>query len=287
MGTHTVMVLGAISYRTFPVLHIAGLEIETFSAAVGLGVVVGAMVAARHATRRAAVDSWTVYEVAALVSIAGFAGARASWVLSNWDEIGSLVDVVAVWRGGMQFSGGFVAGTLAGAIAMRSMARRDRWVVVDGLGLGLCIGLAFGRVGCYAVGEHLGRPSTFWLAVRYDGGPTREPSLGEGLIYHGVVFHHPALYEFLLLAGLMGALLLIRPRATTGTVIAVYCIVYGTGRFALDFLRVNDRRLAGLTGAQYLMIAIVAAGLWVWISVRKSLRLADDGQPVDVAAASV
>jgi len=58
-----------------------------------------------------------------------------------------------------------------------------------------------------------------------------------------------------------------------GVLMGVFCAWYGAWRFATDFLRVNDERLLGLTGAQLLMIAVVAGGLWVWTSVVPSLEV--------------
>ena len=42
-----------------------------------------------------------------------------------------------------------------------------------------------------------------------------------------------------------------------GTAMAIFCVCYGVCRFASDSLRVNDERVLGLTGAQYLCLALV------------------------------
>lgn len=137
-----------------------------------------------------------------------------------------------------------------------------KWIAADGLSIGTCLAIALGRVGCIAVGEHFGRPSTFLLAVRYDGGIVKETSLGDRPLRLGDTFHHTALYDLLVLATLLAVLLLIARRgASTGQLTAVFCCVYGTCRFLTDFLRVNDERLVGLTGAQFLMLVVVAADL--------------------------
>ena len=76
------------------------------------------------------------------------------------------------------------------------MARSTRWRCR----LLAPIGLAIGRIGCYAVGEHFGRTTSFFLGVRYDGGPTREglepqfPTPADlQLNGVGTVFHQTAL----------------------------------------------------------------------------------------------
>ena len=40
---------------------------------------------------------------------------------------------------------------------------------------------------------------------------------------------------------------------------AIFCGYYGVARFASDSLRVNDERVLGLTGAQYLCLAMLPA----------------------------
>ena len=50
-----------------------------------------------------------------------------------------------------------------------------------------------------------------------------------------------------------------------GWLTATFLLWYGTQRFLTDFLRAYDDTLAGLTGAQYLSIGMVAGGaLLAW-----------------------
>ena len=80
-------------------------------------------------------------------------------------------------------------------------------LVSDGMALGLSVGLAIGRIGCYSVGEHLGGTTGFFLAVHYLGGPTRE-----GPIPIGAHIHNTALYEIILLLPLIWLLFWMRRR---------------------------------------------------------------------------
>jgi len=94
----------------------------------------------------------------------------------------------------------------------------------------------------------------------------------------GTSFHNTALYEmlymFLLFAILGGMVLLARRRGKellTGTLAGIFILYYGIARFLSDSLRVNDERIAGLTGAQWMCIVMVPAGLWILWHVRPSL----------------
>ncbi len=257
--------LAVIPYTTFPVIDLGIVELRTFGLMVGIGVLVGAWLAARHAEAHG-IPREETYRLATRMVVAGVIGARLTWDLTHLDQIDSPLDLIAVWQGGLQFSGGFVAAVAVGYPVFRKWARTLRWRALDGYAYGLVIGLAIGRIGCYSVGEHFGSESSWLLATRYDGGSTREP------ITPGVTFHHTALYEFIYLLLLFGVLTWMRRRPIQpATMIGVFCLVYALCRGATDFLRVNDDTVLGLTGAQYLMLALIPTSAWILARVRPAL----------------
>jgi phosphatidylglycerol:prolipoprotein diacylglycerol transferase len=279
--------LAAIPYTTFPQIDLGPFQLRTFGIMVGAGVLIGAWIAARWSERFGIAADQT-YRVATRMVIGGIIGARLAWVVSHLEQIESPIDVIAIWEGGLQFSGGFAAAVLIGYPMFRQLPLQLRWHALDGYAMGLTIGLAFGRVGCYAVGEHFGRLSSFPLATRYDGGPTRE-QLGDLELSKGMIFHNTSLYEMLYMLALFGALYAIRRRAVTrtGTLIGVFCVTYGVLRFASDSLRVNDERVFHMTGAQYMMIVTFLAGVWILVRVRGVLAAAPDLPAADTASDEV
>jgi phosphatidylglycerol:prolipoprotein diacylglycerol transferase len=203
--------------------------------------------------------------------IAGVIGARITWDITHWSEIESPIDLIAVWNGGLQFAGGFIAAVLVAMPTVRKWSRLLRWQNLDGYAYGLTIGLAIGRIGCIAVGEHFGSHSSWLLAVRYDGGVVRESTLGPNPLEIGSEFHNTAVYELLWMLLLFGILtLLIRRKPAPGTVMGVFCLYYGICRGLSDFLRVNDKTWLALTGAQWMCVALIPTGIWVLTRVRKA-----------------
>ncbi len=254
-----------IPYHTFPSFKVGPITLHTFGLFVALGLVVGSWIFLRHG-RRHGLDVEALSRLAWWIVLAGIVGARLAFVASHHSQFTDRPwAVVALWEGGLEFSGGF----LAAAVVVLWWLRRHRevpgLVLADGVVLGLAVGLAIGRVGCYSVGEHLGHETSFFLAVHYLGGVTRE-----GPIPIGAHVHNTALYEILLLLPLIALLFALRRRgASAGWLTTTFLLWYGLQRFLTDFLRAYDRRVLGLTGAQYVCIGLVVAGLVMAVRLRR------------------
>ncbi len=280
--------LAAIPYTTFPTIDLGFVQLRTFGLMVAAGVLIGAWLAARYGEEHG-IPRDTTYSLAMRMVLAGVIGSRITWVLSHWSELDSPLDAVAIWKGGLQFSGGFVFAVVAGYPVYRHWNRLTRWNSLDGYAYGLSIGLGIGRIGCYSVGEHFGSRTSFPLAVRYDGGSVREDLLGSLPLQKGMVFHQTSLYELLYMLVLFGVLTYVlylrKPRPGPGTAMAIFCAFYGIARFVSDALRVNDERIFGLTGAQYLCLAMLPTSVWIWFRVRTQLlKDIEDGMPVGLPA---
>jgi phosphatidylglycerol---prolipoprotein diacylglyceryl transferase len=260
--------LAAIPYKIFPDIALGPLTLRTFGLMFALGVVFGVGAAVRWGERYG-VSGDEVIGLATRMVVAGVIGSRITWVLTNLDSIDSPLDVIAIWEGGLQYSGGFVAALIVGYPTFRHWSTLTKGRMLDAACLGLTLGIVLGRVGCYSVGEHFGNTTTFFLATRFEGGGTpREP------VAVGEVVHNTALYEAILLLPLAALLwLLMRRRVAPGTAAGVFGIWYAVCRFSLDFLRVNDETVLGLTGAQWTCLVVVLP-LAIYVLVRVRPRMA-------------
>lgn len=263
-----------IPYRTFPEIHLGPVPLHTFGVFVALGILLGVELLARHG-RRYSIPRDDLVRLGAWTMLLALLGSRVSFVLTHASEFADRpLAAFAVWEGGLQFSGGFVVAVPTVLWWFRRHPELPRWAVADGIALGLAAGVAVGRIGCYAVGEHLGGDTSFPLAVHYLGGVTRE-----GPIAVGARIHNTSLYEFLLLLPLVVLLLWLRKRgARPGMMFATFAIWYAVQRFLTDFVRVYDRRVAGLTGAQWLCLALVLGGIAVFVR-RRGARAAEEAGP--------
>lgn len=284
--------IAAIPYTTFPEIELGPLTLRVFGLMVAAGVLIGARLGGGYGERFGVLREDS-YRTGTLMVLAGIIGSRLTWVATHTDAIDKPIDVIAIWEGGIQFSGGFVAALIVGYPMFRKWTRVQRWNVLNGYAWGLTIGMALGRVGCYAVGEHFGRQSDFFLASRYDGGSVREPELGDTLLTQGMTFHNTALYELITLSLLFlvmtGMIVRARRKDTypkPATLVALFMVWAGGARFLLDTLRVNDERALGMTGAQWMSLVMVPYGIYLWVKVRPvvSKLVGADGLPLEAPA---
>jgi phosphatidylglycerol:prolipoprotein diacylglycerol transferase len=254
-----------IPYTTFPHIQIGPIRLQVFGLCVLAGVFVGTLVAGWYGRPRG-LPRDDVLRLAPWLVLAGIVGARLTYVITNFNELGSFWDVFAVWKGGLQFTGGAILATLVALPLLRRLEPVHRWHFADAAALGLTIGQAIGRIGCVAVGEHFGGRTSPPFGLTWRGGPTVE-EMGHPV---GTVIHQTAAYETLHLLVLFVALLVVLRRRSLapGVLIGVFSVWYGVLRFLTDFLRVNDRELFGLTGAQYGCLLLVGVGVWILATTR-------------------
>jgi phosphatidylglycerol:prolipoprotein diacylglycerol transferase len=182
----------------------------------------------------------------------------------------NLLDIFAVWKGGMSFHGGLL-GVLAAMAFFGWRRKRAFFEVTDLIAPCVPLGLASGRIGNFINGELWGRPADASLpwAMVFPQSRTEVP-------------RHPSqLYQF----ALEGVLLFIilwwfsrRPRPT-GTVSGLFLIGYGVFRFIVEYFREPDKDLGlqalDLSRGQWLCVPMVLAGIVLMIvSHRKGAKIA-------------
>lgn len=121
----------------------------------------------RRASRRAGLDPEIMSDVALYALILGVAGARTFFVLHHLDQFrGDFLGVFAIWRGGLEFLGG-VGPAVAFLLFYLHRRKLPMRRYLDILAMGLMIGLAFGRLGCFLNGCCFGRPTDLPWGLRF------------------------------------------------------------------------------------------------------------------------
>jgi len=180
-------------------------------------------------------------------------------------EHGELDDAGA-WFGttGFTFYGGFIAAALG--IAYYVWRQRLSVSYLDAIAAGLPLGLAIGRIGDVINGEHYGRASDFFLAVRNTHPDARTPN-------PDLAYHSGGLYEVLLGAMVFAIVWPLRKRLERPLALMwLMLVLLAIGRFVEFFLRSDSADLAlGLETAQWtslLLLTIALPGAWLTVARR-------------------
>lgn len=199
--------------------------------------------------------------------ITGIVGAKVYYALLNGD-LSLLLD-----RSGLVWYGGFMLAAVAVIWVIRSR-RLPVWQTFDAATLGLALGYAVGRIGCFLVGDDYGRPTDLpWGVAFPEGAP---PSTAANLRAFSVdipasvpasevlTVHPTQLYETAgaLVIWAIGLWLLKKRSQVAGVVGLVVLALMAVERFLVEILRAKDDRFfGGLTMAQLISIGVFFVAL--------------------------
>jgi phosphatidylglycerol:prolipoprotein diacylglycerol transferase len=181
-------------------------------------------------------------------------------------------EILGTIRAGGVFLGGFAAAVVAAIVLLRRY-NLPALASFDVIAPSLALGHAIGRIGCLMAGCCWGAACELPWAITYTN-PVAAENLGTPL--HQPLHPFPvysSLFNFVLYAVLANYF---KRRPIAGSVFATYLILYGTGRFLLEWTRGDAIRgfLFGgaLSTSQVISIALLVSGvgLHVWIRRRRT-----------------
>ena len=262
------------------------LELAPFGFLVGIGIVLGTIIAGRRA-KQLGLSERVVADVALWAVIPGFIGAHLVHQLVYYphelvDHVvnGKLVEgeplrIFMIWKGISSF-GGFIGGTLGVVYYFRKHKELPFLPYADSIIYGFAFAWIFGRLGCTTAFDHPGSPTDFFLGMTYGGDSLDR--FGEPL--HGKVIHNLGFYEALWSVA-MSAFFYSQRKVThfKGWFLAAFVLAYMPFRFMLDFLREVDVRYL-LTPGQWFAIGLCTLGVVLVMKARKKADLlVPDGVP--------
>lgn len=266
-----------IPYVEQPSLRLGPLTIHAF------GVIVAAAVAAgfglgRWRFRRLGLDPRIGEGLAWYVVVVGFLAAHVFSVLFYFpgEVVENPLVLLKVWEDISSFGsilGGLLAVWLYFRVKAPNVDRATRWAYLDVVAFVFPLSLAIGRIACSLAHDHPGTVTNFPLAVSLESSAARDyigavyrdagrlAELPPAPMLAQLGFHDLGWYEFLYLSLVVvpATLFLSRTPRPLGAFLILFILLYMPVRFALDFLRVSDARYAGLTPAQWVALAVLAA----------------------------
>jgi phosphatidylglycerol:prolipoprotein diacylglycerol transferase len=215
------------------------------------------MVLARHLKELGKPADWA-YEVIFAGLIGGVIGSRVDYLIQNWDDVSD--DLL-----GNLFSGSglvWFGGLVGGALGVILWAWRRGFLglqLLDVCAVPLALGYAIGRVGCQLSGDgDYGVESDLPWAMAYP----------DGTVATTEEVHPTPIYESLAMGLVALWLWQLRGRFAPGTIFALYLVAAGAERLMIEFIRRNDDVALGLTFAQLVSVALMAAGA-AWLVHRR------------------
>lgn len=192
------------------------------------------------------------------------------------------------WQGGLAYYGGFI-GASAAAYWLLKRDGFPFWKAADMAGFAVPLGLGFGRMGCLLAGCCFGVRTEGPLGMVFpSGSPASEAQWKLNELANLRMPSHPVhptqIYESAVSFAVAAiCLLYVHGRKRyDGQVFVVFLVLYALGRFALEFVRADDRGgLLGLSTSQLIGLGIIG----VAVVIHK--RRVKSGEPDGVVAPQV
>lgn len=237
----------------FNEIHIGPVTVYMYGIMMAIGFFTALRLCLSRGTKMGLVADriWGVFYCALL---GGLVGAKALFLIVAVKYIIEDPSILLDFQNGLVVYGGIIGGILMTLVYMK--AKGERFLPYFDLAMpAVSIAQGFGRIGCFCAGCCYGKETDSFFHVVFHHSafaPNEVPLIPAQLISSAGNF-------------LIGAVLIAyasrKPR--DGRVGAMYLILYGIGRFAVEFLRGDAERgsIGPLSTSQAISLVIVAAGL--------------------------
>ena len=254
-------------------LHIGSFELASYGLMTALGYAAASLYLLPR-LKKVGLDKDTFWNLIFIAFMGALIGSKLLYIIVSWPQLGAtlsekLTNIVRDFRYGFVFFGGMIVSV--GALVW--YIRRKRLPLLptaDFLIVGLPLGHAFGRIGCFLAGCCYGRPTDMpWGVTFTDPHSLVAPEL------LGMHLHPTQLYEA---AGNLILFFLLhrayKKPHRAGSVLVKYVLGYSVMRFIIEFFRGDFRGeyILGLSPSQAIALVTAAAAFVL------ACRLAKDKQ---------
>ncbi len=229
--------------------------VHTYGVMIAIGVILCVLMGYYRA-KRLEMKAEPVMDLTILCVVMGFVGAKVFFVILSWKQF--LSDPLSVLgSSGFVVYGGIVFGVVSALIYCKVKDIRF-FEYFDLLAPSVALAQAFGRLGCFFAGCCYGKETDLPIGIVFPDdcfAPAGVPLLPTQLF--------SSAGDFVI------AFVLIRVTGKmrhTGDVGALYLMLYGIGRFCVEFLRTNERGgFFGLTTAQLISVVFIIVSVVLFI----------------------
>ena len=230
----------------YPVLfEVFGISITSYGASKALAAFAAAFLLTREFRRL----GWSPEPATTLVlatTLVGFLGGKLYYLAEHADQL----TVHHLGGAGFTWYGGF----LAGLVTFVFLTRRHHLPLATTAAVSvapLSVAYGIGRVGGFLAGDGTyGRPTDLPWGMAFPN----------GMVPTTVAVHPTALYEALAAFAIAAALWHVRASWHPFTTVGAYAVLAGAARFLVEFVRINDAVLFGLTAPQLWSLVLMVFG---------------------------
>lgn len=249
----------------FPIIfRIGNFTLRSYGLFVAIAVIFGVLFAMDYAIKKKQIDEDTFLNIAIWTIIGGIIGARIFWVLTSpWlsEYLRNPLSIIAIWQGGLSFLGMVFGGMIALLISVKHY--KISFVKFLDIGsLGVSIGYAIGKIGCFLNGCCHGIQVPSWWPQKFP---------------FSLIFNNPQsecdlllkpLYPTQLLNSLSGFItfglllwLIKRDKVNyDGKLFLYFALIFSPMEFLIDYIRYIPTSFLGITPNQWgsIILLIVA-----------------------------
>lgn len=262
---------------------LGGVDIQSFGILL-FGAFLAAGAVARREMPRKGLDPDRMSDLVFWAIVGGLVGSKLYSALSDPAALAANPVGQLLSGSGFTWYGGLILATVVVWVFMRR-TQLPVGDTFDCIAVGMPVGIAVGRVGCFMAGDDYGRPTASAFGVAFPEGapPTTVQVLRDrfgievdpALIqqFGDVIPVHPTqLYEVALSLVVFAVIWRIREHSHKGGwLFAVWLAMYGVTRFILEIFRAKSDRflLDTFTGAQVISVALIVGGIWLASRLRR------------------
>lgn len=242
-------------------LKLGPVTIHSYGLFIGIGFMM-ALLLAHYRSKKNNLDTDFVFNLAFVCIIFGMLGAKVLYLITEIKSILNDPSTILEFMNGFVVYGGIIGGILAAYLYCR-FHKKHFLTYFDLLIPSVALAQGFGRIGCFFAGCCYGLETSSHFSIVFKNSyyaPNNVPLIPTQLI--------SSAGDFLICILL---LLFARRKPKSGMVASAYLLLYGFGRFVIEFFRGDLIRgsIGILSTSQFISIFIVLGGLLLGFFVNK------------------
>lgn len=244
---------------------LGSISIPGYGFMIGIGFIIALFVGEFRAKRKGLKDE-AVIDIAVIAAIMGFVGAKILFIIVDFKSF--IHDPLHfLGSSGFVIYGGIISGILCNMLYCK-VKKLDFLTYFDLIMPEISIAQGFGRIGCFLAGCCYGKETDSVFSVVFPEGG--QAPAGVALI---PVQIYSAIGNFVIAVILIVFADIVfkkSKKSLPGDIASMYMVLYGIGRFGIEFFRNDYRGAIGfLSTSQFISIFIVAIGIALYVVKHK------------------